>query len=222
MKTKTVLIWSMVLSLAALALGLILAPRFPDQMAIHWNELGQPDGYGSHFMGLWFTPLISIGLTLLLLGFPQIDPLKKNIEKFRKEYNTFILLFVIFLVYMHVLTLLQNLGIHFNLLALLVPVFGGFFYYIGVLMEKAKRNYFIGIRTPWTLADDDVWDQTHRLGAKGFKISAVLTLLGVVFQNLAIWFLLVPLMLVSVYTIVYSYFAYKKLHPNNGNEVKPS
>ncbi|MDX9851424.1 MAG: SdpI family protein [Anaerolineaceae bacterium] len=221
MKTKTVLIWSMLLSLAALALGLILAPRFPDQMAIHWNEQGQADGYGSQFMGLWFMPLMTIGLTLLLLGIPQIDPLKKNIEKFQKEYNTFILLFVIFFIYIHALTLLFNLGIRFDLLAMMVPAFGGFFYYIGVLMEKARRNYFIGIRTPWTLADEDVWNQTHRIGAKGFKISGVLTILGVVFQSLAIWFMIVPIMLVSVYTIVYSFFAYRKLHPNNGNEIKP-
>ena len=222
MKTKTVLIWSMALSLGALALGLLLAPRFPEQMAIHWNELGEPDGYGSNFMGLWFMPIMTIGLTLLLLGIPQIDPLKKNIEKFQKEYNTFIFLFVIFFVYTHVLTLLFNLGMHLNILTMMIPAFGGFFYYIGVLMEKAKRNYFIGIRTPWTLADDDVWNQTHRIGAKGFKISGVLTILGVVFQGLAIWFMIVPILLVSIYTIGYSYFAYRKLHPNNGNEIKPS
>ena len=106
MKTKTVLIWSIVISLAVLALGLILSPQFPDQMAIHWNELGEPDGYGSQFMGLWFLPILTIGLALLTLGIPQIDPLKKNIEKFKKEYNTFILLFVVFFAYMHVLTLL--------------------------------------------------------------------------------------------------------------------
>lgn len=221
MKTKTVLIWSIGISLAVLALGLILSPQFADQMAIHWNEQGEADGYGSRFMGLWFMPLVTIALTFLTLGIPQIDPLKKNIEKFQKEYNTFILLFVVFFAYMHVLTLLFNLGMRFDLLALMVPAFGGFFYYIGVMMEKAKRNYFIGIRTPWTLADDDVWNQTHRVGAKGFKISGVVAILGVVFQNLAIWFMIGPVMLVSIYTVVYSYFAYRKLHPNNGDEINP-
>lgn len=218
MKARTVLIWTIVLVLAALAIGLILEPRFSDPMAVHWNEKGEADGYGSRFMGLWFLPLMTIGLTLLLLGIPLIDPLKKNIEQFRKEYYTFILLFVVFFVYLHVISLLFNLGLRFNMFAMMIPAFGGFFYYIGVMMEKAKRNYFIGFRTPWTLADDEVWDETHRVGAKGFKISGVLTLIGVVFPSIAIWVMMVPLLIVSIYTIVYSYVIYRRKHPNmNGN-----
>ena len=214
MKARTVLIWTIILCVAAIGLGLVLEPRFPDPMAIHWNEQGEADGYGSRFMGIWFLPLMTIGLTLLLLGVPQIDPLKKNIEKFRKEYYTFILLFVFFFIYLHVISLLFNLGLRFNFLSLMIPAFGGFFYYIGVMMEKAKRNYFIGVRTPWTLADEEVWNETHRVGAKGFKIAGVSTLLGVVFPVLAIWVMLVPILVVSVYVVVYSYVVFRRLHPN--------
>lgn len=218
MKTLQVLIWSVILCVAVVVVGLALSPQFPEQMAVHWNEKGEADGYGSRFMGIWFLPLITIGLSLLLVGIPQIDPLKKNIEKFRSEYNLFILLFVVFFVYMQVITLLFNLGWQFNLLALLTPAFGGFFYYIGVMMGKAKRNFFIGIRTPWTLSHDDVWNETHRVGALGFKISGVLTLLGVIFPEAAIWFMMVPLLLVAFGAVVYSYFVYRKLHPeNNGH-----
>lgn len=218
MKARTVLIWTIILVIAAVGLGLALEPRFPEQMAIHWNDQGQADGYGSRFMGILFLPIVTIGLTLMLLGIPQIDPLKKNIDKFRKEYYTFILLFVVFFVYLHVISLLFNLGLRFNMLALMIPAFGGFFYYIGVMMEKAKRNYFIGVRTPWTLADEEVWDATHRIGAKGFKISGVLTLAGVVFPSIAIWAMIVPLLVVSVYTVAYSYVIYHRKHPNmNGN-----
>lgn len=221
MKAKTVLIWTMVLTVVVIALGLVLLPRFPENIAIHWNELGEADGYGSTFMGIWFLPLMTIGIVLLLLGIPKIDPLRKNIETFRNEYNLFILLFVIFFVYLQVLTLIFNLGYRFNMLVLMLPAFGGFFYYIGALMEKAKRNYFIGIRTPWTLADDQVWDETHRVGAKGFKFSGILTVLGVFFPSLAIWFMMVPLMVVAIFTVVYSYVVYRRYHPNhNGNGMK--
>lgn len=110
------------------------------------------------------------------------------------------------------------MGLWFNMFAMMIPAFGGFFYYIGVMMEKAKRNYFIGVRTPWTLADEEVWDETHRIGAKGFKLSGVLTLVGVVFPSIAIWAMMMPLLVVSVYTVVYSYVAYRRKHPNmNGN-----
>ncbi len=217
MKARTVLFWTIILSIAAIGLGLALEPRFPEQMAIHWNEQGEADGYGSRFMGIWFLPLMTIGLTLLLLGIPKIDPLKKNIDQFKKEYYTFILLFVFFFIYLHGISLLFNLGVQFNLLTVMIPAFAGFFYYIGVMMEKAKRNYFIGVRTPWTLADDEVWNETHRVGAKGFKIGGVITLLGVVFPSLAIWLMMVPLLVVSVFIVVYSYVVFRRLHPN-GNQ----
>lgn len=215
MKTKQVLIWTLILVISVIVLGVGLSPQFSDPMAVHWNAQGEADGYGSRFMGIWFLPLITIGLSLLLLGIPAIDPLRKNIEKFRKEYNLFIFLFVIFFAYLQVISLLYNLGWQFNLLALLTPAFGGFFYYIGVMLAKAKRNYFIGIRTPWTLAHEDVWNETHRVGAMGFKISGVLTIFGVVFPNYAIWFMMIPLLLVAFGTIVYSYFVYRKYHPEN-------
>ena len=215
MKTKQVLIWTLILSSAVILLGLALSPRFPESMAIHWNAQGEADGYGSRFMGIWFLPLMTIGLSLLLVGIPHIDPLKKNIETFRKEYNLFILLFVIYFVYLQSITLFYNLGWRFNLLAIMIPAFGGLFYYVGVMVEKAKRNYFIGIRTPWTLANDDVWNETHRIGAKGFKISGILSLLGVVFPSYAIWILMVPLLVVAFGTMVYSYFVYRKLQPEN-------
>lgn len=218
MKAKTVLLWVFILAMIALILGLALEPYFPDKIAIHWNEQGVADGYGSRFMGIFFMPILIIGLSLLLLGIPQIDPLKKNIEKFKKEYYVFILIFAVYFLYIHVLTLLYNVGLKFNMLSMMIPAFGGFFYYIGVMMEKAKRNYFIGVRTPWTLADEEVWDETHRVGAKGFKVSGILTLVGMVFPSIAIWAMMVPLLVVSVYTVVYSYISYKQKHPNmNGN-----
>lgn len=215
MKTKQVIIWTLILVIGVIVVGVALSSQFTDPMAMHWNAQGEADGYGSRFMGIWFLPLVTIGLSLLLLGIPSIDPLRKNIEKFRKEYNLFILLFVIFFAYLQVISLLYNLGWQFNLLALLTPAFGGFFYYIGVMLAKAKRNYFIGIRTPWTLAHEDVWNETHRVGAMGFKMSGVLTIFGVVFPNYVIWFMMIPLLLVAFGTIVYSYFVYRKFHPEN-------
>jgi len=215
MKTKQVIIWTLILVIGVIVVGVALSSQFTDPMAVHWNAQGEADGYGSRFMGIWFLPLVTIGLSLLLLGIPTIDPLRKNIEKFRNEYNLFILLFVIFFVYLQVISLLYNLGWQFNLLALLTPAFGGFFYYIGVMLAKAKRNYFIGIRTPWTLAHEDVWNETHRVGAMGFKMSGVLTIFGVVFPNYVIWFMMIPLLLVAFGTIVYSYFVYRKFHPEN-------
>jgi uncharacterized membrane protein len=85
------------------------------------------------------------------------------------------------------------------------------FFFIGVLLGRAKRNYFIGIRTPWTLSNDVVWDRTHQLGARLFKLAAVLILLGIFWPNLSIYFIMVPVIVVAVATIVASYFFYRQV-----------
>ena len=83
-------------------------------------------------------------------------------------------------------------------------------YSIGILLEKAKRNWFIGIRTPWTLSSDKVWDKTHKLGSKLYKYAAVFPLLGIVFQNYAFYLTIFSLVGVSLYLVVYSYLEFKK------------
>ena len=93
---------------------------------------------------------------------------------------------------------------------LLAPAFGILFYYCGILTENAKRNWFIGIRTPWTLSNDVVWDKTHKIGGKLFKIAGAVALFGIFFQKYTLFFILAPVILVAAYTIIYSYFEYQK------------
>lgn len=192
------------------AVGIYMYPQLPDTIASHWNAQGQVNGYMSKFWGLFFLPLISVGLVLLFVAIPRIDPLKANIEKFRTFYDRFVALFMVFFFYFYLLTILWNMGVQYNFNQVLAPAFGGLFYYIGVMIEHAKRNWFVGIRTPWTLSSENVWDKTHAIGAKLFKIVGVVVLLGVLFPNYTIFFVLVPVLVVAVYLIVYSYFAYQR------------
>ena len=98
---------------------------------------------------------------LLFVAIPRIDPLKANIEKFRTFYDRFVVLFMVFFFYFYLLTILWNMGVQYNFNQVLAPAFGGLFYYIGVMIEHAKRNWFVGIKTPWTLSSENVWDKTH-------------------------------------------------------------
>jgi uncharacterized membrane protein len=192
------------------AVGIYVYPQLPDTLASHWNAQGQVNGYMSKFWGLFLLPILSVGLVLLFVAIPRIDPLKANIEKFRTFYDRFVVLFMAFFFYFYLLTILWNMGVQYNFNQVLAPAFGGLFYYIGVMIEHAKRNWFIGIRTPWTLSSENVWDKTHAIGAKLFKIVGVIVLLGVLFPNYTIFFVLVPVLVVAVYLIVYSYFAYQR------------
>ena len=93
---------------------------------------------------------------------------------------------------------------------MMVPALGILFYYCGILVENAKRNWFIGIRTPWTLSSDKVWQKTHKVGGKLFKASAIIAFSGIIFPRYAIFLVIIPAILVGVSTIVYSYFEYQK------------
>jgi uncharacterized membrane protein len=196
-------------------LGIILYSEMPDKFASHWNAKGIVDGYMSKFWGLFLMPIISVILFVLFMFIPRIDPYKKNIDKFRRHYDNFIVLIMIFLFYIHILTIFWNLGIKFNLLRFLAPAFAILFYYAGVLIQNAKRNWFIGIRTPWTLSNEKVWNNTHKLGGKLFKLCGMLSLFGILFPNYAIWFVLIPIIFTSIYVIFYSYFEYKKVKNEN-------
>jgi uncharacterized membrane protein len=185
-------------------------PQMPEQVASHWNAQGQVDGYMSKSWGLFFMPFVLVGLALLFLAIPRIDPLKANIEEFRKYYDGFIILFLVFMLAIHFQVILWNIGLQISPNVVMPIAVGLLIVYAGILCENAKRNWFVGIRTPWTLSNDRVWDKTHQIGGKLFKMAGVITFLGIFFQNYAVFFILAPVLVVTVYTVVYSYVEYQK------------
>ena len=149
---------------------------------------------------------------LLFLVIPSIDPLKANIAQFREAFNLFITLITGFMLYLYALTLLWSLGYTtFGMSRAMLPALGLLFIFIGTMLRKAKRNFFIGIRTPWTLSSDKVWDETHRLGAILFMISGVLAFIGAFFGGTtAFWLFFAPLMGSAIFLVIYSYILYKQ------------
>ena len=211
MSTRTTIILVTILILASILGGGLLWNRLPEPMASHWNVNDQVDDYMSKFWGVFLMPAMSLGMFLLFLLLPQVDPLKANIAQFRTTFNLFILLIFLFFEYMWVLTILWNLGsTGFKMSMAMLPALGLLFMFVGYLLRKAKRNWFIGIRTPWTLSNDHVWDQTHRVGSILFFISGVLTLTGSLFSDSAFWFIFVPVLGSTLFLVVYSYVLYRR------------
>jgi uncharacterized membrane protein len=206
---KTGIIIAVILLLSFVT-GIYLYGQMPDMMASHWNISGEVDGYMTKFWGLFLVPLISAGLLLLFIAIPKIDPLKTNIGKFRNYYDRFVLLVMSFMYYVYLLTILWSMGMKFNMIQFLSPALAALFYYCGILLSKAKQNWFIGIRTPWTLSSEKVWNKTHRIGGKLFKAAGMIALLGVIMPDYAIYLVLLPVILFAVYTVVYSYLEYNK------------
>lgn len=218
----------------ALALGLVLlavitsvvaAPYLPDQFVTNWDAAGEQNGTMSTTIGLWLLPGLTAGLVGLFALLPRIDPLRENIAEFRPYYDWFVVVFAAYMTLLHVGMVTFNLGYEFDFTLLVLGGMIPLFYYVGVVLEQAKRNWFIGIRTPWALSNDEVWDRTNAVGATLFKWSALIALLGLVGgyvsgqAELALAALFVPLVLTAFGTVAYSYYLYRELEPSDPSSV---
>jgi uncharacterized membrane protein len=211
MSTKLTTILSLILISAAVIAGALFWNQLPDPMPSHWNAAGEIDGYMPKFWGIWLMPLMTLGITLLLAFVPSIDPLKANIEKFRGFYNFFIIGFVIYMIYIYALTLAAALGIRFNMSYMMLPAMGLLFVALSFLIKNAKRNFFIGIRTPWTLSNDEVWDKTHAFGAQSFRIGGLIAMVSILFGEHGFWLFMIAILFAALVPVVYSYILWRKL-----------
>lgn len=215
---NTVLITLVLAGLAFMAAA-ILFPQMTEPMAVHWGADGTANGYGTRFEGLFLLPIIALAVTLLMLGLPYIDPLKKNIENFRTDYNLFVVFMSGFFYYIFALTIMYNFDLRFSMTTFLQPAYAILMIFAGRLLKRTKRNYFIGIRTPWTLANDVVWEKTHRFGGSAFQAAGLICLVGMFFPAVGFFFLIVPILGAALLSVVYSYFAFrseeKKLNLKN-------
>lgn len=187
-----------------------LYPQMPERMPTHWNAAGEVDGYGNRFMGLFLMPIFLAGIYLLFLFLPKIMVYRKNFEKFKKYFYGFKVVFILFFIAIYIATLLPNFGIHLNIAYIMIPSLAVLFFYIGYMLKFAKRNYFIGIRTPWTLANENVWNKTHQLGSKLFMVFALVMLSSIFFPKKFVWFVLIPVIAIVLFLFIYSYLEYKK------------
>lgn len=211
MNTKTSLIVIALLILAGIVASALAYPLLPEQVASHWGINDQPDGFTSRFWGVALMPLVTLGMALLFLLIPAIDPLKANIEQFRGTFNAFITLMVAFMLYIHGLTLAYNLGFPVRMSLGMIPAMGLLFVFIGILIGRAKRNFFIGIRTPWTLSNDQVWEETHQLGSKLFIGAGVLSVASLLLGENGFWLMMALILGAAFIPVIYSYFAWKRI-----------
>ena len=211
-------IWYAIIAVIVFTFALTIAvyPTAPDRIASHWNAAGEVNGYMSKFWGLFLVPFIMTGFVALLAFLPRIDPHKKNYEKFWNYYEGFILLFALFLLAIQAQIVLWSIGYQISPNITFPLLVGALFIYLGFLLSHAEQNWFVGIRTPWTLSSKTVWKKTHQLGGKLFIIAGVISCAGIFAGAYALWFILVPVLAVSGITVMYSYYEFQKELKNGG------
>lgn len=204
-------IFPVVTIIISVLVSLYLYPYLPDYLATHWGVDGQVNGYSTKLVALFITPLISLFLYLLLIFLPHTTAYRKNFKSFDQYYYLFVSIIFAFLFYIYLLTLFWHLGMRFNMIQALSPGLFMVFFYAGHLSAVSKRNWFVGIRTPWTLKNDLVWEKTNLLGGRIFKIIAVLSLLTFFLPQYSLWFILYPFVIFLPLILVYSYVQYRRL-----------
>lgn len=218
MKWKTFLIGLGMVAVSC-AYGLYMQPQLPKKMPVHWNAAGQVDRYGSQVEALYLVPGISVFLLVLLWVIPKISPKGKGIESFQAQYDVTVLALTAFMATLQIGMVLSSVR-HFDMMKLVMGGMCLLFMVLGNLMGKITRNYWMGIRTPWTLESDVVWEKTHRLAA---RVMVVTSLIGLLISLLTPWpFASIILLLGgAIYPVFYSYFVYREVTPGGGNPASP-
>jgi uncharacterized membrane protein len=198
------------LTIAAWIFSAVVYPSLPEQIPTHWNIRGEIDGYGAKSWGAFLAP----GIMLLMLGIfraiPWLSPKHFEIDTFRTTYSYIVVLMTGLFAYIHVLVMLPAMGYQLRNDRMLIGGMMLFFILLGNVLGKVQRNFFVGVRTPWTLASERVWNDTHRIAAWVFCGVGVLGLASVCIGLSSI----VPLVLIGAGVIVilaFSLVRYKQL-----------
>ncbi|MDY6761784.1 MAG: SdpI family protein [Candidatus Nanohaloarchaea archaeon] len=178
-------------------------------IAIHFDAAGQADGYMPLFPGILLMPAIGTFILVIFHYLPRIDPLGENYESFENLFELLQLLLIGIFTYVQAMIITWNLGHKFNPSLMVMPVVFSAYYLAGKIMEKAERNWFIGIRTPWTLSSDEVWKKTHENTSPLMKLAAAISLAALVVPEYSVYLYAAPAFLVAIFSTIYSYIIYR-------------
>jgi uncharacterized membrane protein len=209
MKTNTAGIIMFALTAISFAAGLYVYPHLPAQIVSHWNGAGEPNGALPKIWGIFLWPTVILAVFALWSLIPVLEPLESNLKEFRRSYNLLFLILELFFCYGFALVLTFDLGHNFNLAQYLAPALAALLVAIGILLKDFKRNFFVGIRTPWTLSSDEIWHKTHQLGATLLYICAACVLAASFVPQLLLTLTILPLIVTAFVTVIYSYVEFR-------------
>ncbi len=199
------------ITLLTLVAWLIALPHLPATMPIHWGANGEADGFATKINAMILTVGIMVLIYFVIAFVPRIDPRKENYKYFSKTYNIVLNAVLLLFFFVNMSTILQGLGYNVPM-SYIAPIMAGLvFIIIGNYLQRVRSNYFMGIRTPWTLSNETVWKKTHRLSGKVFFIGGLLILISAFlpdgYKSVIMWGSIV---LCVAIPYLYSYLAYKK------------
>ncbi|MDR3653145.1 MAG: SdpI family protein [Paludibacter sp.] len=200
-----------ILILLPLAYLATIWKNLPAQVATHFDLQGNPNGWSSKNSLIYMIGGLGIGTYILMLLIPKYDP-KKKIEQMGKKYYTLRIVLTLFMAVISCYILYSASGSKLSSNTLLMLI-GALFATMGNYMQTVKPNYFIGIKTPWTLESEDVWRKTHKFGGRLWLIGGlIIIILSLIFKEghiLGISFIIITV-IISLVPVIYSYIDFKR------------
>ncbi len=208
------LLISLALILGGAAFGGAMYSRLPERVATHWNMHGVADGFGPRWELAFGVPVVLAGVMLLLALLPMMGPFRANFERFRVVYGRVCVTVAAAMVAIHVVIVLKGTGRAIDIGAAMAVICGVLFAVLGNWMGKLRRNLYVGIRTPWTIANDVVWERTHRVGGRIMMVcGAVIAAAGLMGLRDTTCFIVVmsSVGVLVAWSFVYSYVIYRRV-----------
>jgi uncharacterized membrane protein len=194
----------------AIVVAIFLYPDLPEQIPTHWNIEGEVDDYTPKPWGVIVLPFAAILAFVFMRLIPVISPKGFRTDKFMDVINVFTVAIVGFASGVAILVLLEASGTNVRINEMIFAGVGLLFVVLGNYMGKVRKNFFIGIRTPWTLASDEVWNRTHRLGGKFFVLIGLFMMLNSIVRFEVHW-LISLLVIVALILVIYSFVIYRQI-----------
>lgn len=196
---------------AAWGLSIAVFSQLPDRLPTHWGLSGEVDRWSGRTEGAFFLPAVMVGMWALLTFLPRIDPRRKNYDKFRGTYDAIVAMVLGVILLVHVAILASGLGYSIPMERVIPMTVGALLIALGNLLPRARPNWFVGIRTPWTLSSDRVWERTHRLGGLLFVLTGIILIVaGLIPSVVSIGVAIAAGVLTTAVTLVYSYVAWRQ------------
>jgi uncharacterized membrane protein len=201
---------SLALVVLSFVLTAVMYRELPQLIPTHWNARGHVNGFTPKPWGPFVLPLLMVGVYLLLRVIPRISPRGYRVERFQAAFETTQAAILAFLFLVNVLILLAGIGVPVPVHRAVRAGLGLLLVLLGNFMGKFTRNFFVGIRTPWTLASDEVWMRTHRLGGRLLVLAGVVVCVSGLLGAGPVWLLLAFGVAVGI-PVLYSYVLYRRI-----------
>jgi uncharacterized membrane protein len=195
---------------ATVAYSFAIGAQMPDRVVIHWNLAGQPDGWGSKWTLLLLMPIVQATMALLTVALPALSPRQFEVQRSGRTYGWVMFVVALLMAAMHVVLLLKTSGATFEIGRAMLTVLFAFWILLGNVIGKVQRNFYMGIRTPWTLASERVWHATHRAAGRLWVAGGAIGLLAAL-CGAPLVALLVLLLVVTLTPVPQSYLIYRKM-----------